>query len=142
MFELRADSEAKLLAVILAKLAVSTRLSDSSKADFIANFEICDVRTEVSNFTDDFVTRSNRVRAGTPVFSNSVDITVTKPSVSNFDSQFVGLDLRQFDVDLGHTLLGVSEDPGRSISFLFADEFVGRVSKSLFHFREVYVLVF
>jgi len=63
-------SKAELVEGDLAVIASFARFSLTSEADFITDFEVFDISTDLGNYTNDFVARSDRVRAWAPFTSD------------------------------------------------------------------------
>jgi hypothetical protein len=60
---------------------------------------------------------------------------VAKTSISDLDSDFIGLEFRELEANLFHGLVLSSEDPGEGFSFRIRDDVVVLVgNSSLSHF--------
>jgi hypothetical protein len=119
---------AELFGIRFAVDTLFAAFSLATKTDFVANFVVLDIRSNLGNSTNDFVARSNGVRAATPFSSNSMGITVTETSIGDFGSDFISFEFRELERNSLHVFF-ISENPSDSISFFFFNEFIGRVSK-------------
>jgi len=121
-------SFAELFNVGGAVFALFAASSLATKADQITDLVVLDIRSNVSNSTNDFVARSKRVTAATPISSNSVSITVAETGIGNFSSDFIGLNFRELERDFLH-VFSINESPSKSISVFLINELIGRVGK-------------
>jgi len=121
-------SFAELFNVGGAVFALFATSSLATKADQITDLVVLDVRSNVGNSTNNFVTGSKRVTAATPLSSHSVSITVAETSIGNFSSDFVGLNFRELERDFLH-VFGINESPSNSIGVFLINKLIGRVSK-------------
>jgi hypothetical protein len=119
---------AQLFHIHLAVFTLTTASSLTSKASLVTDLEVFYVRTNLSDNTRDFVTRGNRVGAGTPFTLDGVQVTVAETSIGDLDSEFSRLKFRELEADLFHGLVLSGEDPSESFGFSFRDDFVVLVS--------------